>query len=77
VSDCRWLTTGAPDSSGHLIYVRPRLFTTGMLWAPSSTLLAAVRDGAAAVTDEIVDRARSWRSALAAGHPDLAAHPVR
>jgi predicted acylesterase/phospholipase RssA len=77
VSDCPWLTTGAPDSSGHLIYVRPRLFTTGMLWAPSSTLLAAVRDGAAAVTDEIVDRARSWRSALAAGHPDLAAHPVR
>jgi predicted acylesterase/phospholipase RssA len=64
VSDCRWLATEAPDSGEHLIYVRPRLFTTGTLWAPSSTLLAAVRRGAAAVTDEILDRARSWRSAL-------------
>jgi predicted acylesterase/phospholipase RssA len=77
VSDCRWLATGAPDSSEQLIYVRPRLFTTGTLWAPSSTLLGAVRHGAAAVTDEMVDRARSWRSALAAGHRDLAAHSVR
>lgn len=77
VSDCRRLATGAPDGSDHLIYMRPRLLTTGTLWAPSSTLLAAVRDGVAAVTDEIVDRARSWRNTLAAGHPDLAAHPVR
>jgi NTE family protein len=76
VSDCRWLAIGAPENSEHLIYVRPSLFTTGTLWAPSSTLLAAVRHGAAAVTDEIVDRARSWRRALAAGDLDLAAHPV-
>ena len=77
VSDCRWLATEVPHSSERLIYVRPRLFTTGTLWAPSSTLLAAVRQGAAAVTDEIVDRARSWRRAVAAGHPDLTVHPVR
>jgi NTE family protein len=77
VSDCRWLATCAPESSDQLIYVRPRLFTTGTLWAPSSTLLAAVQHGAAAVTDEIVDRARRWRDALAAGPPDLAAHPLR
>jgi predicted acylesterase/phospholipase RssA len=77
VSDCRWLATEAPDSSEHLIHVRPRLFPTGTLWAPSSTLLAAVRHGAAAVTDEIVDRARSWRRAVAAGQTDLTAHPVR
>jgi len=50
---------------------------TGTLWAPSSTLLAAVRHGAAAVSDESVDRARSWRRAAAAGIPDLATHPVR
>jgi NTE family protein len=62
VSDCRWLATGTPESSEQLIYVRPRIFTTGTLWAPSSTLLAAVRHGAAAVTEEIVDRARSWRT---------------
>jgi predicted acylesterase/phospholipase RssA len=77
VSDCRWLATCAPESSDQLIYVRPRLFTTGTLWAPSSTLLAAVQQGAAAVTDEIVDRARRWRDALAAGPRDLAAHPLR
>jgi len=65
VSDCRWLATGVPDSSEQLIYVRPRLFRTGTLWAPSSTLLAAVQHGAAAVTDEIVDRARGWCTALA------------
>jgi NTE family protein len=63
VSDCRWLTIGAPRSSEHLIYVRPRLPTTGTLWAPSSTLLAAVRHGAAAVSDECVERARGWRNA--------------
>ena len=76
VSDCRWLVTGAPEKSEHLIYVRPSLFTTGTLWAPSSTLLAAVRHGAAAVTDEILDRARSWRKALAADF-HLTGHPVR
>jgi NTE family protein len=60
VSDCRWLATGPPEGSDRLIYVRPRLSTTGTLWAPSSTLIAAVRHGAAAVTEEILDRARSW-----------------
>lgn len=67
VSDCRWLATGAPRSSDRLIYVRPQLSTTGTLWAPSSTLIAAVRHGAAAVTEQIVDRARSWRGAPATG----------
>jgi predicted acylesterase/phospholipase RssA len=77
VSDCRWLATEAPDGSEHLIHVRPRLITTGTLWAPSSTLLEAVKHGAAAVTDEIVDRARRWRRADAAGHRALTAHPLR
>jgi predicted acylesterase/phospholipase RssA len=77
VSDCRWLATKAPESSDHLIYVRPQLSTTGTLWAPSSTLIAAVRHGAAAVTEEILDHARSWRSTLAASHVDLTAYPVR
>jgi NTE family protein len=61
VSDCRWLAAHAPDSDDRLVYVRPRLFTTGTLWAPS-TLRAAVRQGAAAVTDEILERLRGWRS---------------
>ena len=71
VSDCRSLATAAPENSEHLTYVRPRLFTTGTLWAPSSTLLAAVRSGSAAVTDEILDRVRTWRSAVPAGHPNI------
>jgi NTE family protein len=77
VSDCRWLATETPESSEHLIYVRPRLSTTGTLWAPSSTLLAAVRHGAAAVTEELLDRARGWCRTLTAGHPKLTAHPVQ
>ncbi len=76
VSDCRWLPTGAPEKGEHLIYVRPSLLMTGTLWAPSSTLLAAVRHGAAAVTDKNLDRARSWRRALAADF-HLADPPVR
>ena len=64
VSDCRWLATEGPKSTTHLIYVRPRLFATGTLWAPSSTLLAAVRQGAAAVTDDVLDRVAAWRDIL-------------
>jgi len=77
VSDCRWLAIRPPENDEHVIYVRPSLPTTGTLWAPSSTLLAAVQRGAAAVTDEIVDRAQGWRRTLALGDSDLAAHPAR
>jgi predicted acylesterase/phospholipase RssA len=64
VSDCRWLATERPTSTKHLIYVRPRLCATGTLWAPSSSLLAAVRQGAAAVTDDVLDRVAAWRDIL-------------
>jgi predicted acylesterase/phospholipase RssA len=67
VSDCRWLAAKPPRSREHLIYVRPQLRTTGTLWAPSSTLLAAVRQGAASVTDEIVTRAKNWGMELVSG----------
>lgn len=81
VSDCRWFTgrllgadlkastttTYPPKVSEHLVYVRPRLFATGTLWAPSSTLVEAVRQGAAAVTDEMLDRIERWRSTLPRG----------
>lgn len=60
VSDCRWLRTSPPDGTDHVAYVRPELATTGTLWAPSSTLLAAVRQGAAAITDETLARLRTW-----------------
>src|SRR5688500_11154363 len=61
VSDCRWFAGRRPKTSERLVYVRPRLFATGTLWAPSSTLVQAVRQGAAAVTDEMFDRINRWR----------------
>jgi predicted acylesterase/phospholipase RssA len=64
VSDCRWLPLHPPENGDHLVYVRPHLLKTGTLRAPSSTLAAAVRQGAAAVTDEILQRLRAWQSML-------------
>jgi predicted acylesterase/phospholipase RssA len=69
VSDCRWFATHRPESTEHgdVIYVRPRLLATGTLWAPSSTLLDAVRQGAAAITDDVLARIAGWRSVLVGG----------
>jgi predicted acylesterase/phospholipase RssA len=64
VSDCRWLSLHPPQPADHLVYVRPHLLKTGTLRAPSSTLAAAVRQGAAAVTDEVLQRLRGWRNML-------------
>jgi NTE family protein len=63
VSDCRWLSGQPPQTAEHLVYIRPRLVATGTLWA-LSTPLAAVRQGAAAVTDEMLERIRSWPGIL-------------
>jgi NTE family protein len=77
VSDCRWFATKAPKPSDHLAYVRPRLFNTGTLRAPSSTLVAAVRQGAAAVTDEILERIGHWHGALTARGTEISPQPAR
>jgi NTE family protein len=61
VSDCRWFARQAPPPDERLIYIRPRLVATGTLWA-SSTLLSAVRQGATAVTDEMLERVSNWNS---------------
>jgi len=58
VSDCRWFC-GPPPAGDQLVYLRPRIPTTGTLWSPSS-LLAAVEQGAAAVTGEVVERVCAW-----------------
>jgi predicted acylesterase/phospholipase RssA len=62
VSDCRWFADRRVDCTENVVFIRPPLVTTGTLWAPSSTLLDAVRQGAAAVTQQIVDRIHGWRS---------------
>lgn len=61
VSDCRWLAGQPPEKAGHIVYVRPRLPSTGTLWAPASTLASAVRQGSRAVTNEALDAIQSWR----------------
>ena len=62
VSDCRWVAGGRPRNSATLVYVRPRLPSTGTLWAPASTLASAVRQGRAALTDEMLATIRGWRA---------------
>lgn len=71
VSDCRWFARQAAPTDERLIYVRPRLLATGTLWA-SSTLLSAVRQGAAAVTGEMLERISAWNS-LVAEQPERSA----
>jgi NTE family protein len=69
VSDCRWLPSNPQPAAQSLVYVRPRLSTTGTLWAPSSTLVSAVRQGAAAVTDDVAEQIQTWIGDSAAGTP--------
>jgi NTE family protein len=65
VSDCRWFGGRLPSSHGRIVYVRPRLPSTGTLWAPASTLASAVREGKQAVTNEILSTIRGWSRPVA------------
>jgi NTE family protein len=67
VSDCRWLRGRPSETAGHIVYVRPRLPSTGTLWAPASTLASAVRQGQRAVTNAILKTIRSWRTDIQLG----------
>jgi NTE family protein len=59
VSDCR--SQGrVPATDAHIEWIRPRLAQTGTLWSARRGLLAAVQDGEAAVTEEIVTRIQGW-----------------
>jgi NTE family protein len=78
VSDCRWLTVGAPASDDRTVYVRPRLPSTGTLWAPASTLASAVREGRRAVDADVLHTIRGWlRNAPTSISRAGAAHPPR
>jgi NTE family protein len=65
VSDCRWFGTRRPLSSERVLYVRPRLPSTGTLWAPRSTLGSAVREGRRAITSQMLDIIQGWSRCLA------------
>jgi len=68
VSDCRWIG-GTPPTDEHTVWIRPRMAGTGTLWSPRQGLLAAVRDGEAAVTPEILARIDAWFSHAAPAAP--------
>ena len=65
VSDCRSFAARRPLSNGRVVYVRPRLPSTGALWAPRSTLVSAVREGGRAVTGQMLDIIQGWSRCLA------------
>jgi NTE family protein len=67
VSDCRWVPDHPLRDDDQTVYVRPQIAATGTLRAPSSTLVAAVREGAAAVTEEILRRLERWRGDVMPG----------
>jgi NTE family protein len=59
VSDSRWLG-GAPPPDPATEWIRPRMASTGTLWSPRRGLLATVRNGETAVTDDALARIRAW-----------------
>jgi NTE family protein len=63
VSDCRWMRDALPADSERAIWLRPRMMSTGTLWAPRRGLLAAVAQGEAAVTPAVVERIHRWLDA--------------
>ena len=66
VADCRWLGR-VPATDSTTVWIRPRMAHTGTLWSPRRGLLAAVRNGEAAVTEPVLARVRAWfDSALSA-----------
>jgi predicted acylesterase/phospholipase RssA len=65
VSDCRWVGGHRPPNDDHIVYLRPRLPSTGTLWAPASTLVSAVREGRTAVTGETLQIIRGWTACVA------------
>jgi len=65
VSDCRWVAGYRPAGDGRTVYIRPKLPSTGTLWAPASTLVSAVREGRRAVTGEALQTIHGWTACLA------------
>jgi len=62
VSDARLFGGRRPAPASNVIYIRPRLASTGTLWSRSSTLTDAVTQGNRAVTEEVVATIRGWLS---------------
>jgi NTE family protein len=72
VSDCRSIAARLATDS-RTVWVRPRIRRTGALWGPREGLLATVRAGEAAVTDDVLDVVKRWLDAGSSTSPLLAA----
>jgi len=59
VSDSRWIGR-VPATDDSTVWIRARTAATGTVWSPRRGLLATVRSGEAAVTDDVVTRIRRW-----------------
>ena len=59
VSDCRWIGT-TPVTDDQTVWIRPRMANTGTLWSPRRGLLEAVRNGEAAVNEEVLACIGRW-----------------
>src|SRR5262245_61473455 len=59
VSDSRWVGR-MPTTDPSTVWIRARMSDTGTVWSPRHGLLATVRSGEAAVTDEVLARIRRW-----------------
>jgi predicted acylesterase/phospholipase RssA len=70
VSDCRWVGT-PPAPARDIVWIRPRMASTGTLWAPLEGLVSAVRQGEAAVTGEVIARIRAWLTADGQDEPQV------
>ena len=65
VSDCRWVAGYRPAGDGRTVYIRPKLPSTGTLWAPASTLVSAIGEGRRAVTGEALQTIHGWTACVA------------
>lgn len=59
VSDSRWVGR-VPATDPSTVWIRTPMAHTGTVWSPRRGLLATVRSGEAAVTDEVLTRIRRW-----------------
>ena len=71
VSDCRWVGTPPPAPARDVVWIRPRMASTGTLWAPRRGLLSAVQQGEAAVTEEVIGRIRAWLTPMGRMPPQV------
>jgi NTE family protein len=61
VSDCRWIGRVPASLDPGTVWIRPRMMHTGTLWSPARGLASAVRDGEAAVSEDVLNRINGWQ----------------